>query len=65
MLRGTVAEFDGDAGLGTIASDDGTMYRFHLVEIADGTRSIETGRAVAFVPLPRFGAIEAGSIQKL
>jgi cold shock CspA family protein len=65
MLRGTVADFDGDAGLGTIESDDGTAFRFHVIEIADGTRTIEPGRAVAFVRLPRFGAIQAGSIQKL
>jgi cold shock CspA family protein len=65
ILRGAVAEFDGDVGLGTIESEDGTAFRFHVIEIADGTRSIEPGRAVTFVAMPRFGAIQAGSIHKL
>ena len=60
---GTVATFDVDSGLGTVAvsdpdrtvavSDpDGTSYGFHCTEIADGTRSIEVGTQVAFVVGP-------------
>jgi cold shock CspA family protein len=63
-LRGTVAAFDEARGTGTITGDDGTSYEFHCIEILDGTRTIDVGRAVAFRPLPRFGRIQAGAIEK-
>jgi cold shock CspA family protein len=65
MRRGTVTEFDDDTGLGTVASDDGEHWPFHAIEIADGTRTIDVGRPVMFRPLPRFGRLQAGRIQKL
>lgn len=65
MTTGCVAEFDPDRGLGTIRSDDGTAYLFHVIEISDGTRTIEPGRPVAFEPLARFGRFQAGGIRKL
>lgn len=65
MLRGTVTEFDAGKGLGTVASVDGTEFLFHLIEIADGTRTIDVGQSVAFHPLPRFGRIQAGRLLKL
>ena len=65
IVTGHVAEFDAASGLGTIAGDDGGTYRFHCITIADGTRTVETGRGVAFRPLPRFGAVEAGDVAKL
>ncbi len=66
MRRGSVTEFDDAAGLGSItAADDGAVLRFHVIEIADGTRTIEIGQDVAFAELARFGEIQAGSIHKL
>lgn len=65
MLRGTVIEFDGAKGLGTVAAADGTPYLFHVIEIADGTRTIDVGQAVSFQPLPKFGSYQAGRLQKL
>ena len=63
-MRGTVAAFDGDAGLGTVRADDGVDYLFHCVEIADGTRTIEVGAAVEFSRLAKLGAYEAGCLIK-
>lgn len=65
VLRGTVTDFDEERGLGTVATADGRTWAFHVIEIADGTRSIAVGRAVAFQPLPRFGRFQAGRIHKL
>ncbi len=65
MLRGTVIEFDEGKGLGTVAADDGTGYLFHVIEIADGTRTIDVGQPVSFQPLPKFGKLQAGRVHKL
>ncbi len=65
MLRGTVAAFDEATGLGTVSADDGTEYLFHMIEIADGTRAVEVGQAVAFQPLPKFGRYQAGRLHKV
>ena len=65
MLRGTVTQFDAAKGLGTVSSKDGTDYLFHVIEIADGTRSIDIGQSVSFHPLPKFGRVQAGRIEKL
>ena len=61
-LWGEVTEFDADAGLGTIRAEDGADYRFHCVEVADGTRSIDVGAEVGFDVLPKFGRYEAANI---
>lgn len=63
-MRGVVTEFSHDRGLGTVTSDGGDTYVFHVVEIADGTRAIEVGTEVAFRALPKFGAIEAADLVK-
>ena len=63
-MQGTVREFDEGKGLGVIATADDRTFQFHCVEIADGTRTIDAGRAVTFRPLPRFGAFQAGAIEK-
>ena len=47
-MTGTVAEFDEHKGYGTLRADDGTEYFFHCTQIADGTRTIAAGTAVAF-----------------
>ncbi len=65
MLRGTVTEFDGGRGLGTVTTADGREWVFHVVEIADGTRTVDVGQAVLFQPLPRFGRTQAGRMHKL
>ena len=61
--RGTVTAFDATTGLGEITGDDGASYPFHCTAIADGTRSIEVGRAVAFtVVAGHRGRLEAAGI---
>ena len=62
MPTGSVTEFSADRGLGTIEGDDGLSYLFHVIEIADGTRTIDVGQPVRFRLLPRFGQLQAGSI---
>jgi cold shock CspA family protein len=63
-MIGTISEFDEAKGLGVIVADDDHVVPFHCVEIADGTRTIDTGQAVTFRLLPRFGAFQAGAIEK-
>ena len=65
MLSGTVTEFSDDRGLGTITTGEGRPYLFHVIEIADGTRTIEVGRPVTFQPLPKFGRMQAAGIRKV
>lgn len=65
MLNGVVTEFSEARGLGTVTGDDGRIYLFHVVEIADGTRSIRVGQPVSFRPLAKFGTFEAGRIHKV
>jgi cold shock CspA family protein len=64
VVAGRVVGFDGDVGLGEVESDDGTRYRFHCIEIADGTRTIEVGTAVEFTTLAKFGRYEAAAIRR-
>jgi cold shock CspA family protein len=52
MMCGTVAEFDDDKGFGTVTDDEGAAYFFHCTQIADGTRTIAPGTAVAFTVVP-------------
>ena len=61
-LRGEVTDFDDHVGLGTVRGEDGVDYRFHCVEIADGSRSIAVGAEVGFDVLPKFGRYEAANI---
>ena len=56
--------FDPLKGLGTITAEGGAEYVFHVIEIEDGSRSIEIGRTVDFEPLARFGRFEAGKVTK-
>jgi len=65
VLRGTVTAFSDERGLGSVTSDQGRAYLFHVIEIADGSRTIEVGRAVCFQPLPKFGSLQAGHIVKV
>ena len=65
MVTGTVTEFDGAKGLGTVRSEDGVDYLFHVVELTDGTRTVDPGQRVCFQPLPKFGRFQAGRIRKV
>lgn len=47
-VRGVVKAFDAHAGLGEIEDQDGALWPFHCISIADGTRTIEPGTAVTF-----------------
>jgi CspA family cold shock protein len=63
MPFGRVSAFDGLVGLGEITDADGAVWPFHCVEITDGSRSVEVGAAVEFVPLAKLGRREASSIR--
>jgi len=65
ILTGTVSEFSDERGLGTIRSTSGREFVFHVIEIADGTRSIEVDCPVTFRTLPKFGSIQAASVTKV
>ncbi len=64
MLTGTVTAFDAAKGLGTVTDDAGTAFMFHVIEIVDGTRSVDVGQRVSFQPLAKFGRFQAGKIRK-
>ncbi len=62
--RGRVRSFDDPRGLGVIAADGGGELAFHCTEIAGGTRTIDTGRAVMFSVRPGPGGTwEAASVE--
>jgi len=65
MISGQVTQFDEAKGLGTVTAENGTAYVFHVVEIADGTRSIDVGQAVRFQPLAKFGSFQACKLRKV
>ncbi|MGH9067245.1 MAG: hypothetical protein ACRD0J_07130 [Acidimicrobiales bacterium] len=54
IVKGEVAAFDEERGLGTVRADDGAESPFHCTAIAGGTRSIAVGTRVVW-------AIAAGS----
>ena len=62
MPHGSVTDFDEARGLGVITDDTGTAYRFHCVEISDGTRSIAIGTPVRFDVIAKLGAYDAARI---
>ena len=65
-MTGTVADWNEQAGFGSITAADGTSYFFHCTQIADGTRTIEPGVAVRFdVVAGRLGRWEAARVEKL
>ena len=61
-VEGRVTAFDDHTGLGTIVDGGGSEYRFHCIEIANGSRSIAVGASVTFEVLPKLGCYEAASI---
>lgn len=62
VKRGRVHEFDPDVGLGIVRGDDGENYRFHCIEIVDGTRDISVDTEIWFVVRHRFGVSEAAGL---
>jgi cold shock CspA family protein len=64
-VTGTVASFDAERGVGTVADADGTTFFFHCSAITDGTRLIDVGQPVAFVVRPAHrGVLEARAVEK-
>jgi cold shock CspA family protein len=63
MPIGTVTAFDEHVGLGEVRSDDGAVYLFHCVEIADGSRTIDVGTAVEFDLMLKLGRFEASRLR--
>jgi hypothetical protein len=61
---GTVVAFDAAVGLGEVARGDGVRFPFHLIEIADGTRTIDVGVAVTFQLLCKLGRYEAAAVTR-
>ena len=61
-MHGTVTAFDEHVGLGTVTTDEGTEHLFHCAEIADGSRTIAIGTAVAFELLAKLGRYEASRL---
>jgi len=47
-LSGIVTAFNDARGLGEITDTASVVWPFHCVSIADGSRTIEVGRAVMF-----------------
>lgn len=62
LLAGTVIAFDREVGLGEVRAADGSVYPFHCIEIADGTRDIAVGTAVEFGLIGKLGRYEAAHI---
>jgi len=64
-VRGTVVDFDADAGFGTVRTDDGRDLFFHCTQIADGTRRIDPGSNVRFeVAAGHLGRWEAVHVEQ-
>jgi len=63
-VRGTVASFDAERGVGEIAGSDGETYPFHATVIADGSRTIADGAEVEFdVVAGHLGQWEAAAVR--
>ena len=61
--EGAVVDFDDPRGLGVVRSVAGVEFPFHCTAIADGSRTIAVGAAVAFAVAPgRRGLWEAVGI---
>jgi len=60
---GIVIAFDRQVGLGDVRVADGTVYSFHCIEIADGTRDIAVGTEVTFDLIGKLGRYEAAGVR--
>ena len=63
-MSGTVTDFDDHVGAGTITADDGATWWFHCTRIADGSRTIALGTAVAFEVAPGPTGLEAVTVRQ-
>lgn len=66
IRRGLVKAYDAEVGLGVASQPGGASFAFHCSAIADGSRQIGVGQAVAF--RLRFcvgGAIEASDLHSI
>jgi cold shock CspA family protein len=61
-MNGSVSAFDEAVGLGEITADDGVVWPFHCIAIADGTRTIAVGTRVGFTLLAKIGRYEATAV---
>jgi cold shock CspA family protein len=62
---GTVATFDAERGVGTVADASGAELFFHCTAITDGSRQIDVGQPVSFVVGPTHrGLLEARQVDK-
>lgn len=61
-VEGVVRDFSEAAGLGHVESGD-SLYPFHCIDIADGSRVIAAGTRVTFSVVPRLGRYEATRIE--
>jgi len=66
VLVAVVSSFDDASGLGLLRTADDRRYPFHCTAIADGTRSIAVGTAVACTLVTAHGGrVEATSLVTL
>lgn len=62
--EGVVEQFDEFVGLGIVERDDGAIFEFHCIELADGSRTIEAGTPVTFGLLCKLGRYEAKAVTR-
>lgn len=55
IRRGAVTSFDAAQGIGTLRGAEGRESPFHCTAIADGSRLIDEGTAVAYRLVPGHG----------
>ena len=60
-MLGTIEGFDERRGDGWIRGDDGEIYYLHCIEIADGSRRIDSGSRVSFARRPGLRGRDEGS----
>lgn len=65
-MRGAIAAFDEEVGLGIIRAEDGRELAFHCTRLTDGSRSTEVGALVRFdIVAGHLGRWEAARVEKL
>lgn len=64
-MKGRIVEFDEHRGLGLVEVVTGERFLFHCIELADGSRRIDTGTDVEFEVREKFSRPEAFSIRRI
>jgi cold shock CspA family protein len=63
-VAGTVTAFDAHRGLGVVTDERGREWPFHATSLADGSRCVDVGTAVIFVPAAgNLGRMEARQLR--